>query len=237
MPRTRPLDAVEIRVLGALLEKEQATPDHYPLTINALIAACNQKSNRDPVTALSETEVVEALDRLRLDALTWRLDGARAERWEHRLDRRWNLDSARKAVLTLLLLRGPQTPGELKSRSGRLHDFGSLDDVELVLRGLSGGPDDLDALVRELPRHPGERQNRWIHLAGTEDVTEALAESAHSSAATSAPTPPRSVSTAAHGPSALDRIGALETALASLEEGLDALRSDFEALRERLGDS
>ena len=81
MPRTRPFDFYELRVLGALMEKEQATPDHYPMTVNSLIAACNQKTNRDPVTKLTETEVVETLDRLRLDVLTWRSEGARAERW------------------------------------------------------------------------------------------------------------------------------------------------------------
>ena len=89
MTKTRLLDAIEIRVLGVLMEKEKTTPDQYPLTINGVIAACNQKSARDPVMQLTETEVVEALDRLRQDVLTWRLDGARVERWQHSLDRRW----------------------------------------------------------------------------------------------------------------------------------------------------
>ena len=126
MPSTRPLDPIEIRVLGTLLEKEQTTPDHYPMTINGLINACNQKTNREPVTSLTETEVVEALDRLRLDVLTWRSEGARAERWEQRLDRRWHLTPPRKAIMTLLLLRGAQTPGELKTRSDRMHSFESV---------------------------------------------------------------------------------------------------------------
>ncbi|MEM9552705.1 MAG: YceH family protein [Acidobacteriota bacterium] len=252
MPRTRPLDAVELRVLGALLEKEQTTPDHYPLTINALIAACNQKTNRDPVTALTETEVVEALDRLRLDALTWRSEGARAERWEQRLDRRWSLTPPRKAVMTLLVLRGAQTPGELKSRAERMHSFASLGEVEETLSSLAGPADDLDTLVRELPRGPGARQNRWIHLVGTDDVTAMLAAAAPAAAAPAAPAPSSSASTSppaealesvAHGPSALERLETLEdsvddliTTVDILRDELDRLRSDFDALRHRLGD-
>src|SRR5262245_4411211 len=112
----RKLTAHEIRVLGCLLEKEQTTPDQYPLTVNTLIAASNQKTNRAPVLELSETEVVGALDSLRHEALAWRSEGARSERWEHLLDRRWSLDKPAKAVITLLLLRGPQTPAELRGR-------------------------------------------------------------------------------------------------------------------------
>ena len=133
MKQIRDLDATEIRVLGALLEKEQTTPDYYPLTVNSLIAACNQKSNRDPVTALTETEIVEALDALRVDVLAWRTDGARAEKWSQSISRRLELDPEEKAVLTLLMLRGPQTAGELRSRSGRLHSFDSLGEVQEVL--------------------------------------------------------------------------------------------------------
>ena len=95
MPPTRSLDFDEIRVLGALLEKEQTTPDQYPLSVNALILACNQKSNREPVTQLTETKVVEAIDRLKMDALTWRVSGARAERWQQNVDRRWHLTPAK----------------------------------------------------------------------------------------------------------------------------------------------
>lgn len=166
MTPTRPLDPIEVRVLGALLEKQQTTPDAYPLTNNQVIAAANQKSNREPVLSLTETQVVEALDRLAADVLTWRSTGARAERWEHRLDRRWHLDAARKSIMTLLMLRGPQTPGELRARSGRMHSFGGVDDVERVLQGLATGP---EPLVRELSRRPGQRECRWMHLVGDED--------------------------------------------------------------------
>ncbi len=113
----RKLDFAEVRVLGSLLEKEQTNPETVPMTVNALIAACNQKTNREPVMQLTETEVVEALDRLRAEVLVWRTEGARTERWQQSVVRRWGLDRAGKALMTLLLLRGPQTPGELRTRS------------------------------------------------------------------------------------------------------------------------
>lgn len=217
--RTRPLDPIEVRVLGALMEKEQTTPEAYPLTINGVIAACNQKSNREPVTELSETEVVEALDRLRQDVLAWRSEGARSERWEQRLDRRWQLTPASKAIMTLLMLRGPQTPGELKARSERLHAFASIADVERTLRQLAEG---FDALVRELPRQPGKRENRWTHLAGTavDSDTPTLPIAA---------APPSPPAAAASGPSPVERLERLETAVAALQE-------ELQALRRRLGD-
>lgn len=211
MARTRELDAVEIRVLGALMEKEQTTPDYYPMTINAVIAACNQKTGRDPIMQLNETAVVEALDRLATDVLTWRSVGPRSERWEHRLDRRWRLDRASKAIMTLLLLRGPQTPGELRTRSERMHGFASPAEVETVLVGLSEGE---DALVRALPRQPGKREVRWIHLAGNEAATAALAE------AEAAPATPvrRSAPVAAPAPApeVLERLDRLEADVAAL---------------------
>ncbi len=231
MSKTRPLDPIEIRVLGALMEKEQTTPDHYPLTINGVIAACNQKSNRDPVMSLTETQVVEALDRLRQDVLTWRSEGARVERWQHSLDRRWQLTRASKAVMCVLMLRGPQTPGELKTRCERMHHFESKDDVETVLNALAEG---FDALVRELPRHPGQRENRWTHLVAVEDAAtaeEALAvepgPAAPGPAAPGpvAPEPPP----APEGPTPVQRLERLETEVAEL-------RDELRALRVRLGD-
>lgn len=212
MQPTRPLDSIEVRVLGALLEKEQTTPDAYPLTINQVIAASNQKSNRDPVLSLTETEVVEALDRLAADVLTWRSVGPRAERWEHRLDRRWHLDRARKAIMTLLMLRGPQTPGELRSRSGRMHSFSKVEDVDVVLRGMSDGP---EPLVRELSRRPGQRERRWIHLVGDQDPAEIEAELA------AAAPPPRA--TARN--ELIERIEQLESKVASLESRIEQLES------------
>lgn len=173
----RPLDSVEIRVLAALLEKQQATPEYYPLTLNALVAACNQKSNRDPVTDLSAGDVEVALDRLRKLVFVWKVGGSRAERWEQNIERAWRLDAATKAVMTLLLLRGAQTPGELRARSERLHAFTTLDEVESALAKLAEGP---EALVAELPRAPGQKEARWTHLAGgpVEGVTAPAASDA-----------------------------------------------------------
>lgn len=159
----RPLDAVEIRLLGSLLEKQQITPESYPLTINQLLAACNQKSSRDPVMNLSEGDLRAALDRLREHALVWRSAGARVERWEHSLDRRWELDDASKAVMAVLLLRGAQTPGEVRTRCERSAAFATTAVVEGVLRRLGSGE---APLVAELPRQLGQKETRWMHLVG-----------------------------------------------------------------------
>ena len=162
MAYTRSLDAVEARILGALMEKERTTPDLYPLTVTSLLQACNQKTSRDPVTDSTETEVVEALDRLRADALVFRVHGSRSERYEHCLDRRWHLDTGgAAAVIAMLLLRGAQTVAELRARTARLHPFATVEQVEATLQRRSEGP---DALVRELPRQPGQRETRWVEL-------------------------------------------------------------------------
>ena len=179
----RQLDAVECRVLGALLEKEQATPEYYPMTIHALVAACNQKSNREPVLELSEREVEVALRRLFEDVLVWRSEGARTLKWSHNLDRRWGLAPPTKAVMTLLLLRGAQTAGELRGRSDRLHPFATVAEVEAALAGLAAADPDQgeQALTAELPRAPGQKERRWIHLVGDAVVASApLAEPAPS---------------------------------------------------------
>jgi uncharacterized protein YceH (UPF0502 family) len=221
----RPLDPVEVRVVGALLEKEQTTPDAYPLTVNALVAACNQKTNRDPVMSLEETEVEAALERLLQDVFVWRSSGARTERWQVNVERRWGLRAADKAVMTLLLLRGPQTPGELRSRSGRLHDFADPAAVEDQLRALAAGR---EPLVVELARAPGQKENRWMHLVGgplEEDAQEALA---------AGPAPVSRDLTARGTPAAFPaspgeleaRLGAVERRLARLERELGLQGSD-----------
>ena len=201
------LDAAQIRVLGGLLEKEQATPEYYPLTVNALLAACNQKSNRDPVTELTETEVVEALDALAADTLVWRSEGARVERWRQSISRRLELDSEEKAVLTLLMLRGPQTAGELRSRSQRLHRF---DDVAAVEDALGRMAAEGRELVVELPRRPGQKENRWAQLLGG-PVADAPGHVAGS--------PPQA------------RSGGLAERLAALEERVSALVAEVERLK------
>lgn len=233
MSRTRKLDAIEIRVLGVLLEKEQTTPDQYPLTTLAVVSGCNQKTNREPVTDLTETEVTEALDRLREDVLAWRTQSARAERWEHRLDRRWQLDPASKAVMTLLLLRGPQTPGELRTRADRMHSFESVAEVEGVLQRLSEGD---DPLVRELPRRPGQRESRWMHLEGTEELPSEVADEPSERAERPAPRPapraPGSTSGSSSGSISGDaRLARLEAAVDELREAVAELRDEVRALR------
>lgn len=231
MPPTRSLDFEEIRVLGALLEKEQTTPDQYPLSVNALIAAANQKTNREPVTQLSETQVVEALDRLKMDALTWRVSGARAERWQQNVDRRWQLTPAKKSLITLLLLRGPQTPGELKSRSERMHDFAAVDDVERTLQQMAAG--DEEALVRELPRRPGQRENRWIHLFASAEAQREI-EAAFAAPAYDDEAPPPRPRGDGGGAAAAERFAALETALRDLEAEVTELRDELRELKDKL---
>ena len=164
MPRQ--LDRVEVRVLGCLLEKQQATPEYYPLTLNALVAACNQRSNRDPVLKLSEREVTSALRSLAEDQLVSRDDHGRATRWSQHIDRRLRLDAAGKAVLTVLLLRGPQTAGEVRTRTARLHELSSAAAAEAALAGLAGPPDPVVVL---LERNPGQKEARWGHRVSVED--------------------------------------------------------------------
>jgi uncharacterized protein YceH (UPF0502 family) len=159
----RELDPVEIRILGSLLEKQLSTPDYYPLTLNALLAAVNQKSNREPVMELGESEVVRALDRLQDEKLAWKVLGGRATRFDHNLDAAWHLDPPSKAIVTLLFLRGAQTAGELRGRSDRLYRFDTIEDVDAALQRLSSGE---DALVREQPRRSGQKESRWAHLLG-----------------------------------------------------------------------
>jgi hypothetical protein len=239
--RTRKLDPVEIRVLGALLEKEQTTPEQYPLTTLAVVAACNQKTNREPVTDLSETEVTEALDRLREDVLAWRTQTARAERWEHRLDRRWELDKRAKAVMTLLLLRGPQTPGELRTRAERLHPFESVEEVEATLERLASG---FDALVRELPRRPGQREARWTHREGVEEGEQEQAgpggDEERPRIPAREPGTPIAEARGTDAPTgrrvpAEERLGRLEAEVGELRETVEALREQLRALRAELG--
>ncbi|MBV8518091.1 MAG: YceH family protein [Acidobacteria bacterium] len=184
IPRT--LDPVEIRILGSLMEKQLATPEYYPLTLNALVAACNQKSNREPVMELGESEVERALDRLQDEKLVWRVMGGRAVRFDHNLDNVWHLNRREKALLTLLFLRGPQTSGELRGRSDRLQSFETVAEVEETLRDMATHS---EPLVRELTRRPGQKEERWAHLVGGAIVEDAPAPAAapESSRATSEP--------------------------------------------------
>lgn len=175
----RDLNAVEIRVLGCLLEKEATTPDQYPLSINGLVTAANQKSNRDPVLALPEADVREAVTGLIRRGLVRQASayGGRVSKFEHRLGRApgsaLKAPPEQLAVLALLFLRGPQTPGELRSRAQRMVAFSGTDAVESTLQTLAAHED--GALVACLPREPGKRESRWTHRLGKDDAEPASA--------------------------------------------------------------
>ena len=224
----RPLDAVEQRVVGCLVEKELSTPDVYPLTLNALVAACNQSSNRDPVSHLSAEDVERTLHRLMGDLLVWRDRGSRALKWTHSLEEKIGLrGEAQKAVMAELLLRGAQTPGELRSRSSRMHEFGELAQVEETLRALAER-----GLVEELPRQPGQKERRWRQLLGSGGTFEVAARGERLEIAggerSSAPPPPpveASPPRAAAAPDLAERVAALERRVAELARELDHLRA------------
>jgi uncharacterized protein len=156
------LSLQETRVLAVLVEKQHTVPDTYPLSLNALVSGCNQKSSRDPVMDVSDTEAREALDALRGQSLVIESSGSRVPRYEHNIERVLQIPSPAVALLAVLMLRGPQTAGELRINAERLHRFSDISAVEGFLHELAGRP--AGALVTELPRQPGARENRWAHL-------------------------------------------------------------------------
>jgi uncharacterized protein YceH (UPF0502 family) len=157
------IDATEARVLGSLIEKQLTTPEYYPLTLNALTAACNQKSNREPVLQLAETEILAAIDSLRDKNLVYLFYGSssRTVKYKHMLPNVFELDPPAVALIALLLLRGPQTVGELRGRSDRLHEFNGLDEVQHTLDALA---DRSEPLVVRLQRQAGQKEARYAHL-------------------------------------------------------------------------
>lgn len=163
-----PLNPVEVRVLGSLVEKEITTPDYYPLTLNALTNACNQSSNRDPVVSFSEKDVVRGLDSLRERKLAFMFQGAdsRVSKYGHRLVESFEVSRPETAVLCVLMLRGPQTVGEIRGRTGRMHEFQSLDETEAALEALIGRSP-IPMVVR-LARQTGLKEQRYAHLLGGE---------------------------------------------------------------------
>ena len=158
----RVLSLLESRVLGVLVEKERTVPDSYPLTLNALVAGCNQKSSRDPVLNASETDVQAGGDGLKSMLLVIERSGGRVARYAHNVERMMNVPQQAAALLAVLMLRGPQTAGELRINCERLHRFADIPGVEALLNELAERPE--GALVAELPRQPGSRENRWMHL-------------------------------------------------------------------------
>ena len=206
-----PLTSVEVRVLGCLMEKAATTPDVYPLTLNTLRTACNQSSNRDPVVSYDDGTVQSALDTLRARSLTRVVYSTsnRATKYRHVLHETLGLEPAEVAVLTVLLLRGPQTVGEVRTRADRIHAFGSLAEVDEVVDRLAGRD---EPLVRRLPRAPGQKDGRVSHLLAGEPVE---------------PTP--AARPASSEPGRDDRLDALEAEVAALRAEVAALRELFES--------
>jgi hypothetical protein len=219
MPSNEPifLTPAQARVLGALIEKEVTTPDYYPLSLNALINACNQRSNREPVMDLNEEEVRDALIGLQDHRLAGPAQGAdsRVSKYEHRLGEAFNFSRAETALLCVLLLRGPQTPGELRGRTERMHRFEEIGDV---LAGLQKLMEREPPLVAVLPRQPGTKESRYAHLLSGEVAAAPATVSA--SAAVSAP-----VRTADD-----DRVAQLESDVAELRKEVAALRLKIDDL-------
>jgi uncharacterized protein YceH (UPF0502 family) len=203
------LNNTEARVLGSLIEKQVTTPEYYPLTLNSLTLACNQKNNRNPVTSLSETEVAQALETLREKNLAYVYYGStsRVPKFKHVATEVLHLSQAELGLLCVLLLRGPQTTGELKDRAARLYAFSSLEEIEQTLNGLAAR--DSEPLAVRLPRQPGQKEARYAHLLSGEIDIEQLA-------GVSEPERKRS--------SGGDRI-------ADIERQMEALRTEFETLR------
>jgi uncharacterized protein YceH (UPF0502 family) len=207
------LSDVEVRVLGALIEKDITTPDYYPLSLNALVNACNQKNNRDPVMTLDEDAVRAALESLQRQRVAGPASGAdgRVTKYEHRLQEVFNFDRRETAILCVLLLRGAQTPGELRGRTERMYRFEELEDVHATLDRLSQRE---PALVAVLPRQPGTKESRYMHLF---------------SGNTAAAEPPR----AAENPARQDRLTILESEVAELREEIAGIQEQLAAFRKQ----
>lgn len=165
------LSPIEARVLGTLVEKQRTVPDTYPLSLNALAAGCNQKTSRNPVLDLIEPDILQALGKLKEKGLVTSDTGGRVTRYAHQLEKELAIPKQASALLTVLLLRGPQTAGELRLNCERLHRFADISSVEVFLEELAARPE--GALVVELPRLPGSRENRWAHLLCGGPVIEA----------------------------------------------------------------
>jgi uncharacterized protein YceH (UPF0502 family) len=209
------LTPIEARILGALLEKEATTPEYYPLSLNALVNACNQKNNREPVLQLKEDEVRQALNQLRDQNLAAAVHDSRVTKYEHRLQEVLNLTRGENAVLCVLLLRGSQTPGELRGRTERMHRFEELDDVLSTLDKMAQRD---PALVASLPRQPGSREIRYAHLLSGEPDLSRLPTSAVEPA------------TAGRNSADNDRLTQLEAEVATLREQIEELKAQIAAL-------
>jgi uncharacterized protein YceH (UPF0502 family) len=215
------LTEIETRVLGSLIEKDITTPDYYPLSLNALVNACNQKNNREPVMTLDESSVREALAALQEKRLAGPAGGAdsRVTKFEHRLQEVFNFDRREIAVLCVLLLRGPQTPGELRGRTDRMYHFEALEDVVSTLDRLAQRE---PPLVSILPRQPGTKESRYTHLFSGEPAEQPVA--------------PRAVAAltlGASGGEIADRVTALESDVSSLRAELAEIQQQLASFRKQ----
>ena len=213
------LDLAEVRVLGALIEKELSTPDHYPLSLNSLVSACNQSSNRDPVTTLSNDAVSHTIDTLRRRDLvrSFQGSGERVPKYQHLLAPAGDLSREELAVLCVLMLRGPQTVAEVRTRAARLLPGDDAEAIETALERLASR--EPDAAVVRLPRRPGQKEARYAHLLGGEVVMNVVFEEHEESVATRA--------------SADDRIAALEALSQEMQREIADLRSQLESFRQQ----
>jgi uncharacterized protein len=212
------LNAVEVRVLGSLVEKDITTPDYYPLSLNALVNACNQKNNREPVMLLDEDMVRQALTSLQRKRLAGPAGGAdsRVTKYEHRLQEVYNFDRREIAIICVLLLRGAQTPGELRGRTERMYRFEALEDVQSTVQRLI---DREPPLVTMLARQPGTKESRYMHLFSGEPSDAAVMPPANAAAA--------------NGFADNDRIAALESEISSLRNEISELRREFAAFKQQ----
>ena len=208
------LSEIEVRVLGSLIEKDITTPDYYPLSLNALVNACNQKNNREPVMVLNEDSVRQALSTLQEKRMAGPAGGAdsRVTKYEHRLQEIFNFDRRETAVICVLLLRGPQTPGELRGRTDRMYRFDALDDVQATLHKLM---DRQPPLVRVLPRPPGTKESRYVHLFAGDTFPPLTPETANSRVRTESSD---------------------EQRIANLEAEVAALKRDFQELKRQVSE-
>lgn len=215
------LDPFEIRVLAVLAEKEALTPDNYPLSLNTLVNGCNQLSSRDPVMSISEDTVLDVLHRLMTKKLVSEIKqaGARVSKYEHRMRIKWSLEQDKLAVLTMLMLRGFQTPGEIRSRSGRLHDFATVAQVETGLEFLI---DKYPPLVARLTRAPGTKESRYAHLLSGEEALERQEIAAGFSSNVTVTASSRH-----------DRVAHLEEEVGLLRSEIDVLKQEFERFKKQ----
>ena len=216
------LSEAEVRVLGSLAEKQVTTPDYYPLTMNALVHACNQLSNRDPVVQYDERQVAEAVDSLRLKNLVYIFYGAesRVPKYKHMMREVYSLSAPELAALCVLMLRGPQTVGEVRGRTGRLYEFADLREAEETLEGLARRD---EPLVTKLPRQAGRKEARYAHLLSGQPAVEEEAEGQAAAA-------PRASSPRA-GES--ERVARLEAEVEALRGELAEMRRQFEEFRKQ----